>query len=146
MNIKRIFGTLVAFVFTVAVVFGLQVGSASAAPDASLSELSQGGTLIADVPGEKKFEFNIPYFLPKDLLSLTITDTPERDMTMVAQNYSPNYSAELLYTYSQDTDSFEFPANDRQTQKNTFNPKNSEIVVTNISTSPSSVVKFFFLP
>ncbi|MEM9542944.1 MAG: hypothetical protein AAGA60_26060 [Cyanobacteria bacterium P01_E01_bin.42] len=48
MNIQRIFSALVAFIFTVALAFGLQVGSASAALDtASFSQLSQGGTLIA---------------------------------------------------------------------------------------------------
>jgi len=51
MNTKRIFSAVVAFVFTVALAFGLQVGSASAAPDASLSQLSQGGTLIAQLYG-----------------------------------------------------------------------------------------------
>ncbi|NEQ81984.1 MAG: hypothetical protein F6K26_17525 [Moorea sp. SIO2I5] len=145
MNIKRIFGTLVAFVFTVAVVFGLQVGSASAAPDASLSELSQGGTLIADIPGYQYFEYNHPYYLPKDVFTLTLTNTPERPVTMVAQNESPHYSAKLLYTYSQTTKDFYFPANDTQPKYSTFNPNNSEITVTNISTSPSSVVSFYFL-
>lgn len=59
MNIKRILSAVGAFVFTVALAFGLQVGSASAASDASLSKLSQGGTLVALYGGWSTFSEDI---------------------------------------------------------------------------------------
>ncbi|NEQ86833.1 MAG: hypothetical protein F6K26_44330 [Moorea sp. SIO2I5] len=143
MNIKRIFGTLVAFVFTVAVVFGLQVGSASAAPDASLSELSQGGTLIADIPGYQHFEYNHSYYLAKGQ-SIVLTDTPENTVIMVSQNDSPSYSGTLVLTYEQKSDVIKFPANDRQPELTIFNPHNSQIKLSNFSTSFNSRVTFIF--
>ncbi|NEQ15922.1 hypothetical protein [Moorena sp. SIO3A2] len=144
MNIKRIFGTLVAFVFTVAVVFGLQVGSASAAPDASLSELSQGGTLIADCPCET-FKYNKIYHLPKAVKTMTITDTPEREITIVVQNDSSEYSGDLRLSYLQNIKNFHFDANDRKPQDDDFNPKNSEMTVNNTSVSSKSEMSFYFL-
>ncbi|NEO42842.1 MAG: hypothetical protein F6K55_01225 [Moorea sp. SIO4A3] len=143
MNIKRIFGTLVAFVFTVAVVFGLQVGSASAAPDASLSELSQGGTLIADIPGYQHFEYNRPYFLFKGQ-TLTITDTPENLVLMVSENDSPSYSGTLILTYGQESEVLRFLPNDGEAKITIFNPKGSRLKVSNFSNSPSSRVSFTF--
>ncbi|MDJ0674993.1 MAG: hypothetical protein QNJ36_06375 [Calothrix sp. MO_167.B42] len=145
MNFKRIFGAVVAFALVVALSFGVQVDSASAATNTSLNELSQGGTLVADVPGEKSFEFNTQYFLPQGA-SLILTNTPQRLVTMVANNLSSNYEGLLLVRYgSEGGFSLQFDANDPNTEIKDFNPRNSRITVTNASTSRSSNMRFSFL-
>lgn len=143
MNFKRIFGAVVAFALVVAFSFGVQVDSASAATDISLNELSQGGTLIAEVSGQQRFQYNFPYHLRKGE-TLTITNTPENIVAMFSQNDSPSYSATLLVTYSQDDFQVKLPANSRQPELNIFNPDNSRLRVTNFSTSASSDVEFTF--
>ncbi|NEP60748.1 MAG: hypothetical protein F6K31_27775 [Symploca sp. SIO2G7] len=143
MNLKRLFGTVVAFAFFVAVAFGVQVDSASAATDVSLSELSQGGTLVAEISGQQSFQYNYPYYLRKGQ-TLSITDTPENLVIMAAQNDSPSYSATLIVTYSQESLQVDLPANDREPKIQVFNPKNSRLRVTNFSTSSSSDVEFSF--
>jgi hypothetical protein len=144
MNFKRIFGAVIAFALVVAVSFGVQVDSASAATNTSLNELSQGGTLVADAPAYRRFEYNTKYYLSKDT-QLTITDTPQRLVTMVFQNESPDYESLEKVRYAQDGFSMLLPANDRGRKIKEFNPQNSQITVNNISDSDNSRVYFTFL-
>ena len=127
MNIKRILGTLATFLFVVALAFGMQVDSAR-----------------ADIPGTVTFEYNAPQVLPQ-YFTQKVTNTPETVVFMQAKNLSSEYTGDLLLTYLEESVSFKFPANDPQPITRPFNPNNSTIQVTNLSTSRSSRIQYLFI-
>ena len=142
MNIKRIFGAAVAFLFTVALAFGLQVNSASAAPaDASFNQLSQGGTLVANIG--QTFQFNFPYPLLTGE-GTTLSNTPNNFILMRVQNNSPAYDADLFFTYLQQAQVIHIDANDPSPKLYPFDPNGSVIQLQNVSQSSSSKVTVLF--